>query len=45
MKKIALDIAIVLSCITGIILSYVYLENLIEKQISLGILSIEALED
>lgn len=39
-KKNTLDIAIVLSCITGMILSYVYLEKIIEKQISLGILSI-----
>lgn len=39
-KKITLDIAIVISCITGIILSYVYLENMTEKQISMGILGL-----
>lgn len=37
-KKSTLDIAILISCITGIILSYVYLENPMEKQVSLGIL-------
>lgn len=36
-KKSTLDIAILISCTTGIILSYVYLENPMEKQVSLGI--------
>ena len=37
-RKSALDIAILMSCTTGIILSYVYLENPMEKQVSLTIL-------
>ncbi len=37
-KKSTLDIAILISCTTGIILSYVYLEDPMEKQVSLGIL-------
>lgn len=37
-RKSTLDIAILISCTTGIILSYVYLENPMEKQVSLGIL-------
>lgn len=39
-KKSALDIAILISCTTGIILSYVYLDNPIEKQVSLVILMV-----
>ena len=39
-RKNTLDIAIVISCITGSILSYVYLENMTEKQISMGILGL-----
>lgn len=34
-KKTTLDTAIIISCITGMILSYVYLENDIEKTVSL----------
>ncbi|MDE7445132.1 MAG: FHA domain-containing protein [Lachnospiraceae bacterium] len=37
-RKSALDIAILISCTTGIILSYVYLDNPMEKQVSLTIL-------
>ena len=37
-KKSTLDIAILISCTTGIIKSYVYLEDPMEKQVSLGIL-------
>ncbi|MDE7198502.1 MAG: FHA domain-containing protein, partial [Lachnospiraceae bacterium] len=37
-KKATIDITIVISCITGMVLSYVYLENLTEKQVSLTIL-------
>ncbi|MBD5393466.1 MAG: FHA domain-containing protein [Lachnospiraceae bacterium] len=37
-RKTTLDIAILISSITGMILSYVYLENFIEKRISLLIL-------
>lgn len=37
-KKSTLDITIVISCITGMVLAYVYLENLTEKQVSLTIL-------
>ncbi|MDE7198505.1 MAG: hypothetical protein K2O15_06435 [Lachnospiraceae bacterium] len=37
-KKATLDITIVISCITGMVLSYVYLENILQKQISLTIL-------
>ena len=36
-RKITLDIAITISAITGIILSYVYLENYLEKGISLTV--------
>lgn len=39
-RKNALDLAIFVSCITGMILSYVYLENAMEKKISLIILGI-----
>lgn len=39
-RKSALDLAILVSCITGMILSYVYLENAAEKKISLLILGI-----
>lgn len=38
-RKTTLDITIMISCITGIILSYVYLENDVERTISLGILT------
>lgn len=38
-KKITLDISIVVSCMTGVALSYVYLDN-IEKNVSLIILGI-----
>lgn len=34
-KKATLDMAIVISCITGMVLSYVYLENVLQKQVSL----------
>lgn len=37
-KKATLDITIVISCITGMVLSYVYLENVLQKQVSLTIL-------
>lgn len=37
-KKVTLDITIVISCITGMVLSYVYLENELQKQASLTIL-------
>ena len=37
-RKIALDIAIAISAITGIILSYVYLDNFMEKRISVSVL-------
>lgn len=37
-KKGTLDITIVISCITGMVLSYVYLENVLQKQTSLTIL-------
>ena len=37
-KKAALDMAIVISCITGMVLSYVYLENVLQKQVSLTLL-------
>ena len=37
-RKSTLDMAILLSCTTGIILSYVYLENPMEKRVSLTIL-------
>lgn len=39
-RKITLDIAILISCLTGMILSYVYLDNYIEKEISLLIFGI-----
>ena len=39
-RKAALDTAIVLSGITGMILSYAYLENPVEKQASLVVLGI-----
>lgn len=39
-RKTILDIAILISCLTGMILSYVYLDNYIEKEISLLILGI-----
>lgn len=39
-KKITLDIAIIISCITGMILSYVYLENDTEKTVSLTVLGV-----
>ena len=41
-QKNTLDMAILLSCITGIILSYFYLENTTEKQISILILGVLA---
>jgi len=34
-RKTTLDIAIFISCLTGMILSYVYLDNYTEKEISL----------
>lgn len=37
-KKATLDMAIVISCITGMVLSYVYLENVLQKQVSLTLL-------
>ena len=42
-RKTTLDIAILISCLTGMILSYVYLDNYIEKEISLLILGITGL--
>lgn len=39
-RKTTLDIAILISCLTGMILSYVYLDNYIEKEISLLILGV-----
>lgn len=39
-QKKTLDIAIIISCITGMILSYVYLENDIEKTVSLTALGV-----
>ncbi len=39
-RKTTLDIAIFISCLTGIILSYAYLDNYTEKEISLLILGI-----
>ena len=39
-QKKTLDIAIIISCITGMILSYVYLENDTEKMVSLTALGI-----
>ena len=39
-KKTALDIAIFISCLTGMILSYVYLENDTEQKMSLLIFGI-----
>lgn len=38
-QKTTLDIAIVISCITGIILSYAYLDNPVQSVISIGILA------
>lgn len=38
-QKTTLDTAIIISCITGIILSYVYLDNSVQKHISIGILA------
>lgn len=40
MNKKTLDIAIIISCITGMILSYVYLENNTEKMVSLTALGV-----
>lgn len=39
-RKALMDIAIIISCITGMILSYVYLNNPIEKNVSLVTLGI-----
>ncbi len=39
-RKTTLDITIIISCITGMILSYVYLNNSIEKSVSLATLGI-----
>lgn len=38
-QKTTLDTAIIISCITGIILSYFYLDDLVQKCISIGILA------
>lgn len=38
-RKTTLDIAIILSCITGIVLSYAYLDNPVQRCISIGILA------
>lgn len=38
-RKATLDTAIILSCITGIIISYVYLDNLMQRCISIGVLA------
>ena len=37
-QKTTLDTAIIISCITGIILSYVYLDNPVQSRLSIGIL-------
>lgn len=37
-QKTTLDTAIIISCITGIILSYTYLDNPVQRNISIGIL-------
>lgn len=39
-KKVLINITIIISCITGMVLSYVYLDNSIEKQVSLTTLGI-----
>lgn len=39
-RKTALDIAIFLSCITGLILSYAYLDNPVKRDVSMTVLSI-----
>ncbi len=38
-KKATLDTAIILSCITGIILSYAYLDDPVQRCISIGVLA------
>lgn len=43
-KKRALDMAIVVSCITGIALTWFYLENPIEKQINFTVLGVKHYE-
>lgn len=42
-RKNTLDIAIIISCIAGMVLSYMYLENLIEQELSIAILGITGL--
>ncbi len=37
-RKTTLDIAIIITCITGIVLSYAYLDNPVQRCISIGIL-------
>lgn len=39
-RKTTLDITIIISCVTGMVLSYVYLDNFIEKNVSLITLGI-----
>ncbi len=39
-RKAFIDITIIISCITGMVLSYVYLDNAIEKNVSLTTLGI-----
>ncbi len=39
-KKVLINITIIISCITGMVLSYVYLDNSIEKNVSLTTLGI-----
>ena len=42
-RKSTLDLAIAISCVTGIVLSYVYLEKVLEKRISLAVLGMVGL--
>ena len=39
-RKAFMDITIIISCVTGMVLSYVYLDNFIEKNVSLTTLGI-----
>ena len=43
-QKTTLDTAIIISCITGIVLSFVYLDNPVQKPISIGILATVAIQ-
>lgn len=42
-RKLTLDIAIVISAITGAVLSYAYLQDPMERHISLAVLGVFAL--